>query len=62
VLYDRSLITREALAAQLAFERGLTVVPPYDHPHIVAGQGTAARELIEEAGALDLLLVPCGAA
>jgi threonine dehydratase len=60
VLYDRSLITREALAAQLASERGLTVIPPYDHPHIVAGQGTAARELIEEAGPLDLLLVPCG--
>jgi threo-3-hydroxy-L-aspartate ammonia-lyase len=60
VLYDRSLIRREALAAQLASERGLTVIPPYDHPHIVAGQGTAARELIEEAGPLDLLLVPCG--
>jgi threonine dehydratase len=38
----------------------LTVIPPYDHPHIVAGAGTAARELIEEAGPLDLLLVPCG--
>ena len=60
VLYDRSLIAREALAAQLASERGLTVVPPYDHPHIVAGQGTASRELIEETGPLDLLLVPCG--
>jgi threonine dehydratase len=60
ILYDRSLIARETLAAQLASERGLTVVPPYDHPHIVAGQGTAARELIEEVGPLDLLLVPCG--
>ena len=60
VLYDRSVITREVLAARLASERGLTVVPPYDHPHIVAGQGTAARELIEDAGPLDLLLVPCG--
>ena len=39
---------------------GLTIVPPYDHPHIVAGAGTAARELIEEVGPLDLLLVPCG--
>jgi threonine dehydratase len=36
------------------------VVPPFDHPHIVAGAGTAARELLEEAGPLDLLLVPCG--
>jgi threonine dehydratase len=60
VLYDRAVITREALAARLGSERGLTIVPPYDHPHIVAGQGTAARELIEEAGPLDLLLVPCG--
>jgi threonine dehydratase len=38
----------------------LTLVPPYDHPHIIAGQGTAARELIEEVGALDYLFVPCG--
>ena len=41
-------------------ERGLTLVPPYDHPHVIAGQGTAARELFEEVGALDFLLVPCG--
>jgi threonine dehydratase len=38
----------------------LTLIPPFDHPHIVAGQGTAAKELIEDAGALDVLLVPCG--
>ena len=41
-------------------ERGLTLVPPYDHPHIIAGQGTAARELLEEVGALDFIFCPCG--
>jgi threonine dehydratase len=53
---------REALAAKLAKERGLVLIPPFDHPHIIAGQGTAAKELIEDAGALDALLVPCGGA
>ena len=47
-------------AAWPASERGLTLMPPYDHPHIIAGQGTAARELFEEVGALDFLFVPCG--
>lgn len=51
---------REQLARQLAAERGLTLVPPFDHPHIVAGQGTSAKELFEDAGALDALVVPCG--
>jgi threonine dehydratase len=51
---------REQLARKLAAERGLTLVPPFDHPHIVAGQGTSAKELIEDAGALDMLVVPCG--
>jgi threo-3-hydroxy-L-aspartate ammonia-lyase len=51
---------RETLATKLASERGLTLIPPFDHPHIIAGQGTAAKELIEDSGALDLLLVPCG--
>ena len=51
---------REQLARRLAAERGLTLVPPFDHPHIVAGQGTSAKELIEDAGALDVLVVPCG--
>ncbi|MDP1718108.1 MAG: threo-3-hydroxy-L-aspartate ammonia-lyase [Burkholderiales bacterium] len=60
VLYDRERDSREALADELARSRGLTVIPPFDHPHIVAGQGTAAKELIEDAGALDYLLVPCG--
>ena len=60
VPYDRATEDREAIGRRIAAERGLTIIPPYDHPHIVAGAGTAARELIEEAGALDLLLVPCG--
>jgi threo-3-hydroxy-L-aspartate ammonia-lyase len=51
---------RETLAGKLAAERGLTLIPPFDHPHIIAGQGTAAKELIEDAGRLDVLLVPCG--
>ena len=60
VLYDRDREDREAIGKRLADERGLTLIPPYDHPHIIAGQGTAARELIEEVGALDYLFVPCG--
>ena len=60
VSYDREREDREAIGRQIAAERGLTIIPPYDHPHIVAGAGTAARELIEETGPLDLLLVPCG--
>jgi len=60
VLYDREREDREAIGQRLALERGLTLIPPYDHPHIIAGQGTATRELIEEVGALDFLFVPCG--
>jgi threonine dehydratase len=60
VLYDRDREDREAIGKRLAQERGLTLIPPYNHPHIIAGQGTAARELIEEAGPLDFLFVPCG--
>src|SRR5687767_11885219 len=60
VLYDRDREDREAIGRRLAAERGLTLIPPYDHPHIIAGQGTAARELIDEAGPLDYLFVPCG--
>jgi threonine dehydratase len=60
VSFDRLTEDREAIAGRLADERGLTVVPPYDHPLIMAGQGTAALELIEEVGALDWLLAPVG--
>ena len=51
---------REALARRIAAERGMTMIPPYDHAHVMAGQGTAALELIEEVGALDALLVCVG--
>ncbi len=60
VRYDRLTEDREAIARGLAEERGLTLVPPYDHPLIMAGQGTAAMELIEETGPLDILLAPIG--
>ncbi|MGA8515283.1 MAG: threo-3-hydroxy-L-aspartate ammonia-lyase [Burkholderiaceae bacterium] len=60
VLYDRYSQDREALATQIATERGLTMVPPYNHAHVMAGQGTAALELIEEVGTLDILLVCMG--
>jgi threonine dehydratase len=60
VTYDKHTTVREELAARIAQERGLTVIPPYDHPHVVAGQGTAAKELIEDAGPLDFLFVCVG--
>jgi threonine dehydratase len=60
ILYDRYTQDREALTARLAEQRGMTPIPPYDHPHVMAGQGTAARELLEEAGPLDALLVCLG--
>ena len=53
---------REEVTSRLAKERNLTLIPPFDHPHVIAGQGTAAKELIEDAGPLDYLLVPCGGA
>jgi threonine dehydratase len=61
VLYERNE-AREPLAEKLSKERNLTLIPPFDHPHVIAGQGTAAKELIEDAGPLDALLVPCGGA
>ncbi|MEG3627826.1 pyridoxal-phosphate dependent enzyme [Streptomyces poriticola] len=60
VTYDRYTEDRRAVAEALAAERGLTVVPPYDHPHIIAGQGTAALELLQQTGELDALLAPVG--
>ncbi len=60
VLYDRATEDREAIGERLARERGLTLVPPYDHLQVMAGQGTVAKELFEEVGALDVLLVPLG--
>ncbi|HZO95592.1 MAG TPA: threo-3-hydroxy-L-aspartate ammonia-lyase [Candidatus Baltobacteraceae bacterium] len=60
VTYDRERMNRAEIADAIARERGATLIPPYDHPHIIAGQGTAALELIEDAGPLDVLLVPLG--
>ena len=60
VSYDRTREDREQIGRTLAAERGLALVPPFDHPHVVAGAGTAVLELLEETGALDLILVPCG--
>lgn len=60
VTYDTNLATREALGDRIALEQGLAVVPPFDHPHVIAGQGTAAKELLEDVGPLDALFVPCG--
>jgi threo-3-hydroxy-L-aspartate ammonia-lyase len=60
VTYDRSETTREELGGKIARERSLSIIPPYDHPDVISGQGTAAKELFEEIGPLDLLLVCCG--
>jgi len=60
VTYDRYNEDRDALGAQLAHDRGLTLIPPYDHPHVLAGQGTAAKELFDSVGELDALFVCLG--
>ena len=60
ITYDRQTQDREALAKKIATERGLTLIPPYDHADVIAGQGTAAKELIEDAGPLDYLFVCVG--
>lgn len=60
VSYDRYTEDRAAIAADLAQRRGLTLVPPYDHPHVIAGQGTAVLELLEDAGPLDAVFVCLG--
>jgi threonine dehydratase len=60
ILYDRYKEDREAIGQQLVRERGMTLIPPYDHPHVMAGQGTLAQELFEQAGAMDMLVVPLG--
>jgi threonine dehydratase len=59
VLYDKHKEVREEVAERVARERKLPVIPPFDHAHVIAGQGTAAKELIEDAGRLDYLFVPC---
>ncbi|KQM50451.1 serine dehydratase [Pseudomonas sp. Leaf15] len=60
VLYDRFNEDREQIGRTLAVEHGMTLIPPYDHPHILAGQGTAAKELLEFTGPLDALFVGLG--
>jgi len=60
VLFDRYTEDREAIGRRIAAERGMTLIPPYDHAHVMAGQGTAAAELLAEAGPLDTLLVCVG--
>ena len=60
VTYDRYTEDRVAVGEALAAERSLALIPPYEHPHVMAGQGTAALELLEETGELDALIVPVG--
>lgn len=60
VLYDRYTQDREALGRELAEAEGLTLIPPFNHPHVMAGQGTAAKELFDDVGELDALIVPLG--
>jgi threonine dehydratase len=60
VIYERATTDREAFARAIAEERGLALIPPYDHAHIMAGQGTAALELLEQVPDLDALVMPVG--
>lgn len=60
LFYDRYTEDRAAISNKLAVEQGLSLIPPYDHPHVMAGQGTAAKELLEEVGELDVMLTPLG--
>ena len=60
VVFDRYTEDREAIGNKLAAERGMTLIPPYDHPDVIAGQGTAALELFDEVGPLDALFTPLG--
>jgi len=60
VIYDRYTEDREQIGRDLAAKHGYTLIPPYDHPHVMAGQGTAAKELFEEVGELDAFFVPLG--
>ncbi|MEN3275250.1 MAG: threo-3-hydroxy-L-aspartate ammonia-lyase [Massilia sp.] len=60
IFYDRYTENREEIGRRLAEERGMTLIPPYDHPDVICGQGTAAMELFQDVGPLDVLLVPLG--
>jgi len=60
IRYDPETTVREELAEEIADDRDLTLIPSFDHPYVVAGQGTAGKELIDEVGELDVLVVCCG--
>ncbi|MFT4274203.1 MAG: threo-3-hydroxy-L-aspartate ammonia-lyase [Pantoea sp.] len=60
VTYDRYSEDREQIGRDLAEKHGLTLIPPYDHPHVIAGQGTATQALLAQTGPLDVLLTPLG--
>ncbi|AKM39162.1 serine dehydratase [Burkholderia contaminans FFH2055] len=60
VTYDRYTEDREQIGRELAAQHGLTLIPPYDHPDVIAGQGTAAKELFDEVGPLDAVFTPLG--
>ena len=60
ITYDRYTGNREEIGRQLAADRGLSLIPPYEHPDVIAGQGTVALELLDEVGPLDAIVVPVG--
>lgn len=60
IIYQRGVEDREVVAHRLVQEHALSLIPPFDHPHVMAGQGTAAKELFEEVGQLDYLFVCTG--
>lgn len=60
VRYDRYAEDPAVIVERMANERGMTFIPPFDHPHVMAGQGTAAKELFEEVGELDMIVTPLG--
>ncbi|MEJ6023848.1 threo-3-hydroxy-L-aspartate ammonia-lyase [Ramlibacter sp. PS4R-6] len=60
ITFDRYKVDREALTKEVAAQRGMTLIPPYDHPDVLVGQGTAVKELIDEVGELDFLFTPLG--
>jgi threonine dehydratase len=58
--YDRCRQDPDAVVRTLVESRGMTLIPPFDHPHVMAGQGTLAKELFEDVGELDMLATPLG--
>ncbi len=58
--YDRATQDREGIARGLVEQEGLTLIPPFDYADVIAGQGTAVKELLEDTGGLDALFVPLG--